>query len=73
MDRGTIIDMHYPSPSVIVLPVHNDHVDAAIHLFQAKQLASIENFNPYDHKNLGDKEYAKASAEVREAKMKKVV
>lgn len=73
MERGTVIDIHYPSSTVIALLVHNDYVETATQLLRAKKLAPIEGFNPYDHNNLGNKEYAKLSVPERETKMKEIV
>ncbi|GAN10914.1 hypothetical protein MAM1_0428c10464 [Mucor ambiguus] len=73
MDRGAIIDMHYPSSNVIAILFHNDYIDTATQLLQAQKLAPLEGFNPYDHHNLGNKEFANAPVADREAKMKEVV
>ncbi|KAL7324066.1 hypothetical protein PS15p_210635 [Mucor circinelloides] len=73
MERGAVIDIHYPSSTVIALLVHNDYVETATQLLRTKTLAPIEGFNPYDHNNLGNKEYAKLSVPERETKMKEIV
>ncbi|KAL9543418.1 hypothetical protein PS6_009296, partial [Mucor atramentarius] len=73
MERGAVIDIHYPSSTVIALLVHNDYVETATQLLRTKKLAPIEGFNPYDHNNLGNKEYAKLSVPERETKMKEIV
>ncbi|GAN10040.1 hypothetical protein MAM1_0315d09574 [Mucor ambiguus] len=73
MDRGAIIDMHYPSSNVIAILFHNDYIDTATQLLRAQKLAPLEGFNPYDHHNLGNKEFANAPVADREAKMKEVV
>ena len=57
LSGGSIIDVQYPTSSVVSILVHNDYVQTALNVFEENKLPIIQDFDPLDPKYLKDPKY----------------
>lgn len=57
LSGGSIIDVQYPTSSVVSILVHNDYVQTALNVFEENKLPIIQDFDPLDPKHLKDPKY----------------
>lgn len=72
INSGSVIDIHYPSPKVVALLVHNDFAEKALELLKAENVHPLKHFDPLDHKHLMNPEFKDANIEVRTQQMQMI-
>lgn len=72
LSSGSVIDIQYPTSTVVSLLLHNDYVATASAILEEEGLVILKDFDPLDIKNLRDPRYSNLTEELKMAKLREI-
>lgn len=70
---GSVIDIQYPTSTVVSLLLHNDYVSKASSILENEDLIILKDFDPLDIKNLKDPRYSNLKDDEKLSKLQEIL
>lgn len=72
LSSGSVIDIQYPTSTVVSLLLHNDYIPTASSILEEEGLIILKDFDPLDIKNLRDPRYSTLTDDEKLLKLQEI-